>query len=194
MIESKIGHYHKALDHIELALSVNVNNIRANEIKLSLLRNLNMDENAIYQLAILVGTDPLNLYVQGEMLHMGESDKEYFTEKMRGEIQNYLDLAIKYGNCGMYNEAIAILILAAEHTNPIVNANAMVFYYQGYYEGLLGNEQLSEQSYQKATRMKADYCFPFRYETEKVLASSIELNPADCELLKDITKSISLGI
>ncbi len=179
MLESKNGHFHKALDHIEKALSVNTNNIRANEIKLSLLRKMNMDENAIYQLANLVGMDPLNLYVQGEKLLMGESDKEFFTEKMRSEIQNYLDLAVKFGNCGMYNEAITILKLAAEHTNPIVNGNALIYYYHGYYELLLGNEQLSNQSYQKAAGLNTDYCFPFRYETEKVLANAIEQNPDD---------------
>lgn len=183
MIESKRGNYKEALDHIEKAISVDIHNIRAQEIKLSLLRQLDRTEDAIRQLAKIGRKDALNLYTHGEILVMGETDGQAFSKKMRGEIQNYLDMAVKLGKLGMYKEASTILQVAENDSNPIVHSNALVYYYLGYFNQLAGNQKIGNQYYQKAFEQKTDYCFPFRYETENVLASAITANPVDYKAL-----------
>ncbi|MDN5215222.1 DUF5107 domain-containing protein [Fulvivirgaceae bacterium BMA12] len=179
MIESSKGKYHAALDHIDKALSVGVKNSRAHEIKLSLLRKLDMTESVSQQLKDLLQIDPLNLYVYGEKLLADPANSEVFFAKMRGEIQNYLDLIVKLGNCGLYDDAIAILKFAEKDKNPGVNKNPLIYYYQGYYQQLAGNDQAGNLSYQAGAQMAIDYCFPFRQETEKVLKAAVKQNPSD---------------
>lgn len=179
MIESKRGDYSTALAHIDKALSVDINNIRAQEIRLSLLRTLESGTEHQEQLAQLLATDPLNLYAYSEQVLATEISKPIFTKKMRGEIQNYLDLAVKLGNMGLFTDAITILESAAVHTDPLLHGNPLIPYFRGYYELLSGNQQVSQAAFQQAAKLKTDFCFPFRYETEKVLEAAISQNPTD---------------
>ena len=179
MIESKRANYHEALGHIEKSLSVGTQNVRAREISTSLLRRLESPTSADAALQDLLEMDPLNLYAYGEKALTDKEKEKLFTQKMRGEVQNYLDMAVKLGNCGMYEEGIRLLKLAGADSEKLVSENALVHYYQGYYEHLIGNESESLKSYQKAAKMTTDYCFPFRFETEKVLAHASKVNPTD---------------
>ncbi len=179
MIESKQGNFVQALYHIEKSLSVDINNIRAREIKLTLLRILDRPEEALHQLALIKEDDPLNLYVHGEAIMMGDSDEEFFMQKMRGEAQNYLDMAMKYGKLGLYDEASNVLRMAENDPDSMVHQHAMIYYFLGYYEKQAGNQSLSDQYFQKASEQRTDYCFPFRFEAEEALALAIHTNPED---------------
>lgn len=174
MMVSKLGEYQKALDHINKALSVNFSNSRANEIKLSLLRKTGQPDEAENFATGLLKRDPLNLYVEAEMFINGKTGNADFSRKMRGEVQNYLDLAAKFGECGFYQEAIEVLDNATPESD-----NPLVFYYLAYFHQLTNNKEKASDFYQKASEMKVDYCFPFRFETEEVLSSAIDHNPDD---------------
>ncbi len=179
MMASKSGQYMEALDHINKSLSVNVFNVRANEIKVSLLRRTGLQDQARDLALKFLEKDPLDLYMTAEQFLLGDADEGHYKAKMRSEIQNYLDVAVKYGNCGFYDDAIMVLQEAANSGEAKIAGNPLVWYYLAYFNEQTGNRKAAEQLYAKAAKMNLDGCFPFRFETEHVFASALQVNKTD---------------
>lgn len=55
----------------------------------------------------------------------------------------------------------------------------MLYYYLGYYLEKKGDKKKALDCYQRASRMPADYCFPFRLESIEVLRRAQKINPGD---------------
>ena len=95
---------------------------------------------------------------------------------MRNDHQNYLELAIDYGNCGFYEEAIQVL-------ERFIKKNGarfpMLHYYWGYYLDRSDRPELALEALETAAQMPPHYCFPFRQETVQVLQHCLLLNPTD---------------
>jgi tetratricopeptide (TPR) repeat protein len=100
---------------------------------------------------------------------------------MRDDEQNYLELAVEYGNCGLWHEALDVLDRLMDSPKKKYNPYPLVYYYAGYYLDKEGKRSEALETCRKAGQLPSDYCFPFRLETVDVLQWAKEMNPGDAK-------------
>lgn len=177
-----------ALEFVNRSLSTNSLNTKALNLKASLLRRLSRLEEAKNQASSTLAIDPLDFWA-GNELYLAESElnlkKEADREledlrvKMRDAVQNYLELAVDYGNCGLWDEAIEVLSRIANSSRKDSSSYPLVYYYLGYFWEKKGDHEKAAQLAQTASLMPPDYCFPFRLESIDVLRWAEGINPKD---------------
>jgi tetratricopeptide (TPR) repeat protein len=190
------GDFAAALEQIDQSLSTNTLNTKALNIKAAILRHLGKLKQAKEIAASVTSADPLDFLAMNE-LYLAESAspsqgsaqrlRQELMTKMRGEVESYLELAIDYGHCGLWDEAIDVLGRATENKPPLSGVEGttfagkypMVYYYLAYFYGQKGNNSKVSDYLTLAGRMPSDYCFPFRLESIKVLDFAIQHNPSD---------------
>ena len=91
---------------------------------------------------------------------------------MRNEPTAYLELAVDYGNCGLYDEAILVLTRYVESAEKST-IHPLACYYLGYYSAKKGDEKKAMEYCRMAARMPAEYCFPFQLECVDVLQDAM---------------------
>jgi len=130
--------YSEAMDFIGRSLSLNLLNLRARNLKTALLRKTGKRNEASAISAEILSVDPLNFWAANERYlqskESGDAKKAAdcladLKMRMRDDVQNYLELAVDYGNCGLWDEAVDVLsrLEGQESGFP------MVYYYLGYY-------------------------------------------------------------
>jgi tetratricopeptide (TPR) repeat protein len=181
-IDCKRGDYATAIDHLDRSLRTHIDNLKALNLKIIALRKSSRIEEALRLAQKVAELDPLDHQSRNELyllkmakgLHQeaGTVKKDLDTI-MRDEVQSYLELAIDYGNCGLYDEAIEILarLEAKETTFP------MVYYYLGFYSSKIGQPQKARAYYLTASAMPHAYCFPFRGESIESLQHAAKVLP-----------------
>ncbi|MFB0553516.1 MAG: DUF5107 domain-containing protein [Phycisphaerae bacterium] len=182
------GDFEKALKHINRSIAANAWNTKALNLKSAVLRRLKRFDEAGQLASKTLAFDPLNFWA-GHELYLAKgaagSRKEArevmksISVKSRGEVQTYLETAVDYGNCGLWDEAIQCLRLLADSKGREACRHAMVYYYLGYFYEKKGNAEKASECYRTAGKMPPDYCFPFRLETIDVLVSAMNNNPSD---------------
>jgi len=173
-LDCRSGNLLAALDHLEQSLATNSRNTKIRNLKTTVLRKLNRDtlarENALDTLQI----DPLDVWTQNE-LHLLESSQ---TAKAKPfvpcDIQSSLELAVDYGNCGFYEDAIQYLTDLKDKAD-----NPMVYYTLGYYNLLKGSAEQARSYFSTAAKVSPVYGFPFRPESIDALEAAIKHNPKD---------------
>jgi tetratricopeptide (TPR) repeat protein len=209
------GEFAAALEQIDRSLSTNTLNAKALSIKAAILRHLGKLKQAKEIAASVTAADPLDFLAMNE-LYLAESAspsqaraqilRQELMEKMRGEVESYLELAIDYGNCGLWDDAIDVLGRAAEN-KPVPSAGSgqalsgvegttfagpafaaasaesakypMVYYYLAYFYMEKGDAVKASEYLSLAGKMPSDYCFPFRLESIKVLDFAIQSKASD---------------
>ena len=182
------GDFATALEHVDRAIATNSWSNRLLNLKSAILRHkARFQEAQQASSAVLVG-DPLDvwaayeLYLTCSALGMGKpvaSQLATLSKKMRGDVQSYLELAVDYGNCGLWDEAIGVLSLAADSDEQCTRTFPLVHYYLGHYYDRKGEPETASRCRARAGEMPADYCFPFRLESIDVLRTACERNPDD---------------
>jgi tetratricopeptide (TPR) repeat protein len=176
--------YWTALEFIDRSLVLNSLNLRAGNLKAALLRKTGGMNEAAALVAEIVLADPLNFWALNERYlqtnKWGGLDKaterlDDLENKLRDELQNFLELAVDYGNCGLWDEAIDVLSRLEDKELGF----PMVYYYLGYYLEKSGDGEKAIEYYKKASQMPSDYCFPFRWESRDVLEQALKKNPGD---------------
>ncbi len=174
----------QALDFIDRTLNLNADSLRARNLRAVLLRKTGRMEEAAMGAAKVLGVDPLNFWALHEMYLQtrawGGAEKASelsrdLERRMRDEPQNYLELAVDYGNCGMWDEAVDVLSRIERRGSRF----PMVYYYLGYYLEKKNDPAKASTYFEKASRMPHDYCFPFRLESMDVLKTAQDNNPQD---------------
>ncbi len=180
--------YSKALEFLDLSLAKNGLNTKALNLKASLLRRSGQPQEAERIARQVLAFDPLDFWAGNELflLKSGTGKKEEELEakksletKMRDSAQSYLELAADYGNCGLLDEAIELLLRLVEKENKESSSYPMLYYYLGYFMEKKGDLEQASKYYKLASTMPPDYCFPFRLESMAVLRSAQACNPAD---------------
>lgn len=174
----------KALEHLNRSISTNTNNLKALTLKATVLRKLSRYEEAMQQATIIAEKDLLDYQSRNELFLLKSAiglndDAEPILNQlkniMRNEVQSYLELALDYGNCGFYDEAIEVL----SRLEVIGTQYPMIHYYLGYYWAKKGENEKSLKYYKIASELPTDYCFPFRAESIDVLRHASTINPKD---------------
>jgi len=177
-----------ALEQIERSLSTNALNSKALNIKAVVLRKLGQLKEAKQAALDVIAADPLDFLAMNE-LYLAESalgskrsaEKILadLTVKMRGEVESYLELAIDYGNCGFWDEAIKILLRPVNSKTNFASTYPMLYYYLGYFYQQKGNTAEASKHFSLAAKMPTDYCFPFRLELIEALNAAIKYSSSD---------------
>jgi len=186
------GDFPKALEHADRAISANALNTKALNLKAAVLRHMGRHAEATQLASIALVIDPLDFLAGNELYlaksGMGSADEarealQAVTAKMRGAAQAYLETAVDYGNCGLWDEAIGILARLDGASEDQTALSPMVNYYLGYFHEQKGNIEESSKYYRLGSKMKPDYCFPFRAEAIAVLQGALRHNPQDARAL-----------
>jgi tetratricopeptide (TPR) repeat protein len=178
------GDYHKALDHIDRAISTNANNVKALGLKISILRKLGLVEEAQELAETVIEKDLLHYQSRYELalinkqLNRNKQSNAALNELeniMQDRVQSYLEFATDYANAGFYDEAVEILSRLESKGEQF----PMVYYYLGYYWSLLNEPQKAANYFAEASQKPHTYCFPFRDESLEALNEALRYNPDD---------------
>jgi tetratricopeptide (TPR) repeat protein len=187
-LASQKGDSLQALGFLERSLCLNAWNTRALNFKAVLLRRMGRLEEAEEVCAKVLGFDPLDFWAKNEyclvkaakgLKREALSGRNSLKILMRDSVQNYLELAVDYGNCGLVKEAIEVLLRLVEADVKGSSDYPLLHYYLGYFLEERGELEQALKYCQSASRMTPDYCFPFRLESIKVLRRAQERNPDD---------------
>lgn len=171
------GDYPTALEHLELSIATNTDNMRAQNLKAYVLRKLNRAEEAETLLRATIDTCKINHMALNELyiLRNNKADMDELNRLMRDDVQDYLELSTEYMQAGAYAEAFDVLARMEQKGNKF----PMLYYAMGYYSELMNNKDKALEYYKKAASMPSDYCYPFRFEEVYMLRSAMAMNPAD---------------
>jgi tetratricopeptide (TPR) repeat protein len=178
------GDYETALDHINRAISTNINNNTALALKITILRKLGNLEKAESLANKLIEKDLLEyhfrneLYLINKQLNKNSQADETLQELeniMEGRVQSYLEFSTFYSNCGFYDEAIDILTRLENQGNQF----PMLYYYLGYFWMKKNDNDMAQKYFAEAKEKPHLYCFPFRDESVEVLNAAIKFDQND---------------
>lgn len=155
-----------ALAHLESALRVNTDNLRARDLRALVLRKRGRGEEAERQLRSTLELDPLDWWA-----------RYLLGQEITCDSQTRLDLALDFARAGLFLEAIT-LMEGAEKA-PDAGAGPLIAYYLGWLYERTGDRTEALRWFERAARMEPDYCFPARLEEIRILETAIPLNPRD---------------
>ncbi len=150
-----------ALGFAENSLIRNSHNMKARTLKTALLRLLGRTDEAIAFAKETQTIDALDHGCYREQYKLTGSGLDKFTEVMRGDDHNYIELALSYINAGLYDDAEEILKLAPDSSDPMVH----------YYLFSVTNDKTELQKAEKSSPL---YCFPNRIDDISVLEKAID--------------------
>jgi tetratricopeptide (TPR) repeat protein len=173
------GDWDTALDHLNRALRLDADNLRARDLKAVVLQKLNRAAEAENLLRETLALDPLDWWAR----HLAG-------ETISCDLQTHLDLAHDFARAGFYAAAIDLLerkasappaAAAGADALPDLNWGAMpmIFYTLGWLHEKIGREKTAREFYKRAAAEPPDYCFPSRLEEIFILESARRAHPRD---------------
>ena len=197
-MDCKEGNFEKALGHINTAIENNATHIDAINLKTMILRKLGRYKEAWQNTQMAEKVNPLsfnNMFEKALLAEHVKTDKSKekyiseFEDKMRADVDNYLEIASRYGESGFYEDAIQLLRVAAKSngvytiaTTPfkkVLKDDPMIYYYLGYYSNLSGDKNKSNKYYHTAASKSIDYCFPYGESSLMALKDAVNKNKND---------------
>ena len=174
--------FDRALENLGLSLKTNVDNLKARNLRTTILRRLGALPEALAYARETNNLDPLDIWSGYELSILSgrnAEDKEGQETASAKSVhtQLYLDLAFDYAAAGFWPEAEELLSkrLSKADQQPF----PMVLYLRGYCAAKRGNHSQSVSHWVDASNASPDYCFPARIEEMIVLQSALSANPSD---------------
>ncbi|MGC4071040.1 MAG: DUF5107 domain-containing protein [Nibricoccus sp.] len=155
-----------AIEHVERALRLNTDNLKARNLRVLVLRKLGRDAEAMEQLRDTRRLDPLDW-----------QSRHLSGETLTCDMQVRLDLALDYVSVGFVAEALDVL--ADANPEPGSGTAPLVSYYRAWCAHLIGKENVVRGHLTAAAEAAPDYCFPARLEEIAILEFAISRNPRD---------------
>ena len=155
-----------ALEHLQLSLRHDTDNLRARNLKVVVLRRLECEPEAKALLAETLALDPLD----GAARWLGG-------KPIGCDTQTRIDLAIYLARAGQFNDAIELLNNAVKTADA--GARPLLYYYLAAYAQKNGAAQQANEYRTRAASEVRDYCFPARLEDLVVLEDALHYEPND---------------
>jgi len=178
----------KAEDLLRESLERNPRDFKAQGMLSATLRKENKLKEARSEVKELLKENPIYPLANAEnyFLNRDPQTRDHLKKLLRNP-QDYLEVAISYGNAGLYDEAIAVLDMyepEVRRMNPIFEdrrkrVNPMIWYYKGYYYFMKGEESEAQKAFDHGCGLSPDYVFPSRLESFEVLNTVLKYNPRD---------------
>ncbi len=159
-----------ALDHIERALKVNADNLKARDLKVLILNKLGRSAEAEKLLSETLALDPLDWWAR---LIAGQ--------KLTCDSHTILDIVHDIARAGFYEDAMVLLDQA--RPEPISGNVPTIHYTRAWLMQLTGNTAIADSELAAAAKESRDYCFPARVEDVNILEWAIEKNAKDARAL-----------
>ncbi|MDQ2774236.1 MAG: tetratricopeptide repeat protein, partial [Acidobacteriota bacterium] len=165
-LDAKRRNWHAVVEHLELALALNRDNLRARNLLVIALRSKGDRESGEEVLHQTRALDPLDVWAR------------YLTgvpHKLDNQMR--LDLSIDYARAGLYRDAKRVLeesdFEAQDGSVP------MVYYALGQASRMVRDQAAADEFYGRAAHAPASYCFPHRPEELVLLEAAIQANSWD---------------
>ncbi|MGN0107721.1 MAG: tetratricopeptide repeat protein, partial [Hominilimicola sp.] len=167
-ISAMRGNYKEALEFVEQSLIRGTHNLKARNLKTTLLRLSGRLMDAKLFALETMELDPLNYGCRYELYRVTDDFAilNELTVIMRNDVDSYIELSLDYNEFGLYDEAAKVLALISEADRP------MLHYYMAYYSK-------SDVELDVASKCNCDYCFPVRLNDILVLRYAMEHNDKD---------------
>lgn len=176
-IDALRGDWEIALGHLERALRLNADNLRARDLKAIALRRLGRGAEAETWLRETLALDPLDWWARHLM-----------GEALGCDPQVRLDLALDYARAGLWREGLAALAEpkpappgpdAVRLPGNGLGAAPLLCYYRAWFSHRLGDTGSERRHLAAAARARPDHCFPARLEEIAILSHAIAARPRD---------------
>jgi tetratricopeptide (TPR) repeat protein len=155
-----------ALDHLDRALRVNTDNLKARALRAWVLRQLGRTAEATAALQATRALDPLDWWT-----------RHLLGEEIRCDSQTRLDIAHDFARAGFYAEALAVI--APAKPEPTAGTGPTLGYTRAWLHRLLGDAKASATALKTARQAARDYCFPHRVEEVIILEWAIAQDARD---------------
>ncbi len=165
-IDCRRGNWTTALSHLDRALQLNTDNLRARNLKVIVLRRLDRVAEAETLLTATLALDPLD----GWARHLRG-------DALTCDTQTRLDLVHDHVRAGLHAEALPFLTAALATATP--GTAPLIGYTAAWVCHLLGDKPKIRAHLAAAAKAAPDYCFPARLEEIHVLQFAIGTNPRD---------------
>lgn len=173
-LESRKGHFEKALDYIKQAYSTDTRDGRINVLYSALLRKLGKTDRASTLMDDLLAYDPLDFPALYEKsLLQGDASLAQWHKNMQDVDNDYLEVATHYMNAGLLQDGISLL---SDIENP---ESPLIYYYLSWFYANIGDDAKAAEIQKLAKGKSLEYVFPYRQETEKVFDNAIDIDPQD---------------
>jgi len=159
-----------ALDHIDRALKVNTDNLKARDLKVLILKQLGRGTEAEKLLHETMALDPLDWWAR----HIAG-------EPLSCDSHTSLDIVHDIARAGFYEDAL--VLLEQTHPEPVSGNAPTIHYVRAWLIQLIGNAAIADSELAAAAKESRDYCFPARVEDVNILEWAIEKNPKDARAL-----------
>ena len=165
-LDARRGDWSAALDHLDRALRLNTDHLKARNLKVIALRKLGRAEEADALLRDTLALDPLDLWA-----------RQLSGCAMQCDNQTRLDIALDLARAGLDSDAIAVLMAA--NLAATDGSVPMVWYTLGHLEARRSAISKAVECYAKASQSPPGYCFPNRLEDIGILEAARQANPRD---------------
>ncbi|MBN2610419.1 MAG: DUF5107 domain-containing protein [Bacteroidales bacterium] len=169
-----------ALEHVNKALSRNINDQKALHLKTIILRKLDKNTDALQLAVESLSGDAFNFGILYEnfLITGSEKSKKELTCLIRNNIHNYIEYALDYAAAGFYEEGIELLELGLQQSK---SNYPMALYYIGWFLSGLNKKEEAIKYYQEAANADPSYCFPNQIESTIALQEAIQHNNSDAK-------------
>jgi tetratricopeptide (TPR) repeat protein len=181
-ISAMLGDFASALSFVNRSLDGNALNVRAYGLKASILRRLNRTDEALRLVSFAMEKcDPLDVRLMAEQWLLTKDAKASspLFETLNSHPATAQEIAAEYYNCGLWSDAVTIILQANNAASNKANISPIIYYYLGYFAEKLGDPAKAAEYRQQAALQKPDYAFPFQEEVIIVLRRAIKANPKD---------------
>ncbi|MCD8388523.1 MAG: DUF5107 domain-containing protein [Bacteroidales bacterium] len=166
-----------ALHELDRSLIRNWHNHTARTLKADVLRRMGRTADALALIIDSLAIDPFNhgcLY-ECYLISGADADLKALQDAMRGDANDYDQLALDYLNAGLWQEALDLWKMAIEQgaTTPLTR------YYMALCLSSMGQADAAKEMLAEAAAVAPDFGFPNRLEAILALRLAMELNPAD---------------
>ena len=166
-LSAQKAEWERAAEFVQRALIKNSHHMKARMLEILILEQLGFEvaEKVSEALAI----DPLDLAINRKAAELNGTLEDY-VKVMRGELQNYLTVALDYRQYGFTEQALAVLS-ECPASSPLLG-----YYAAGLYLEQGENEE-AKVAIAEGEAADSTYCFPSRLEEQVFLEKAIELVP-----------------
>lgn len=180
------GDYALALEFIDKSIIRNYHDIKARNLKTSILRKLGRLDEAKDFAYKTQSIDVLDFGCRNEIYYIYKKNKQDDKAKeildelkniMRYDDDNYINLSLDYSDSYFYDEAIDVLKRCIENVKDGINP--LVFYHLSLLETKIGMSDDALKYVKMALDSKDNICFPNRLQDILALKNAAKINPYD---------------
>ncbi len=183
-LEASQGKWAEALEVIDRSLIRNWHNHKTRQLKVSILRHLGKNDEALVLCDQSLAIDSFNfsLYFEKYKLNGDATVLAELQKLIRGNIHNYIEFALDYAWSGLYSEAIELIQLGIS-TQQTKEIYPLAYYYKAWFEYKNDDHSDAIGTLREAASACSDYCFPNQPEAVVALEWAATENKSDSKAL-----------